>query len=403
MGLLNWVKRMDPGTGNFEYRGFMLDSRRCDAREALNTNAGPSLETGFIMKNYRRPAIPRNRLAVRPIVAAVAAGLTIGLAGCGGGGANNSSAPANTGNADAASASASATLDSATRIAAAQQTATQNAQCQAVSPFYFEIGDRNGAIGSASIGGNTYTATTQMNIASASKWLFGAYVSEVRGGMLSASDVQATRMQSGYVSMNPLCLPFETVASCFAARSNDTYSPSSLGLFHYNEAHFQKWGADNGLGSKTASQLVSEYHAVLGNEIPLTFNVPLLASGAIMSADGYATFLRKILNGQLRIASLLGSAKTCTLPGACATAEYSPGTEAWNYSVGHWVEDDPITGDGTFSSAGGYGFYPWIDSSKTYYGILAREDTNLSGGGNGFASAKCGRNIRKAFMTGVVQ
>ena len=69
--------------------------------------------------------------------------------------------------------------------------------------------------------------------------------------------------------------------------------------------------------------------------------------------------------------------------------------------MGHWVEDDPVTGDGTFSSAGAFGFYPWIDATKTYYGILAREDT--SGGGNGFPSAECGRNIRKAFVTGVAQ
>ncbi len=293
------------------------------------------------------------------------------------------------------------TPDTATRIAAAQQTATQNAQCQAVSPFYYEVGDKTGAIASGSIGGNTYTAGTQMNIASASKWLFGAYVAEVRAGALSVSDVRATHMQSGYVSMGSFCLAAETVASCFAARSNDAYTPASLDRFHYNSGHFQKWGADNGLASMTGPQVASEYRAVLGNDIAVTFIGPLLAGGAIMSADGYAIFLRKILNGQLQIATLLGSGKTCTLPGACPTADYSPAPDAWNYSVGHWVEDDPVTGDGTFSSAGAFGFYPWIDTTKTYYGIVARED--VGGGGGGFPSAQCGRNIRKAFVTGVVQ
>jgi len=289
--------------------------------------------------------------------------------------------------------------DTATRISAAQQTATLNAQCQAISPFYFEIGDNIGAIASASIGSNIYTASTPMNIASASKWLFGAYVAEVRAGMLTTADVQATHMQSGYVSMGSVCGANMTVASCFAFAANDTYTPSSLGRFHYDSGHFQKWGVDNGMASMTGPQVASQYQTVLGNDIPVTFNGPLLAGGAIMSADGYAIFLRKILNDQLRIARLLGDQKTCTLPGVCATADYSPAPEAWNYSVGHWVEDDPLTGDGTFSSAGAFGFYPWIDSTKTYYGIVARVDT----AGSGAASVDCGRNIRQAFVTGVAQ
>jgi hypothetical protein len=189
-----------------------------------------------------------------------------------------------------------------------------------------------------------------------------------------------------------------TVSSCFAALSNSTYTAASLGIFHYDSGHFQKWGVDNGLGNMTGPQVASEYQRVLGSDIPVTFNGPLLAGGAIMSAQGYAVFLRKILNNQLQIANLLGDQKTCTLPGVCATAEYSPITLAWDYSIGHWVEDDP-TGDGSFSSAGSFGFYPWIDSSKTWYGIVARMDQS----GSGFASYECGGNIRKAFVTGIAQ
>lgn len=290
-------------------------------------------------------------------------------------------------------------LDTATRVAAARQTATSNAQCQAISPFYFEIGDKTGAIASASIGASTYTASTQMNIASASKWLFGAYVAEVRAGALTTADIQATQMLSGYVSMGSACGANMTVASCFSFSSNNRYTPSSLGRYHYDSGHFQKWGVDNGMASMTGPQVASAYQSLLGSDIPVTFNGPLLAGGAIMSADGYAIFLRKILNGQLRIANLLGSQKTCTLPGACASADYSPVSKEWNYSIGHWVEDDPLTGDGTYSSTGAFGFYPWINSTKTHYGIVAREDAP----GSGDASADCGRHLRKAFATGVVQ
>jgi hypothetical protein len=315
--------------------------------------------------------------------------LTAGLATACGGGSSGDSTPG------------AGAPDMATRILATQQTATLNAQCQAISPFYFEIGDKTGAIAGASIGGSTYTANTQMNIASGSKWLFGAYVAEVRAGVFTAADVQATHMQSGYVSMGSVCGANMTVSSCFTFSSNDTYTPASLGRFHYDSGHFQKWGVDdNDMASMTGPQVASAYQAVLGSDIPVTFNSPLLAGGAIISADGYAIFLRKILKSQLRIASLLGDQSTCTLPSACATAEYSPIPEAWKYSAGHWIEDDPTTGDGTFSSPGAFGFYPWIDTTKTYYGVLAREDT---GGGAAFPSVECGRNIRKAFMTGVTQ
>jgi hypothetical protein len=290
--------------------------------------------------------------------------------------------------------------DQATRIAAAQQTAANNANCTAVSPFYYELGDKNGAILSGSIGA-TYTAATQMNIASASKWLFGAYVAEVRGGVLSTDDTRATHMLSGYASMGSACGAGATVASCFAFGGNDTYTAAKLDRYNYDSGHFQKWGVDNGMATMTGADVANAYQTTLG--ITSTFNGPLLAGGAIMSAADYAVFLRRILNNQLRITSLLGDRKTCTQPGAaCPTADYSPITaEAWNYSVGHWVEDDPAVGDGAFSSAGAFGFYPWIDSTKTWYGILARED--MTGTNRGYASAQCGRLIRKAYVTGTAQ
>ena len=91
----------------------------------------------------------------------------------------------------------------------------------------------------------------------------------------------------------------------------------------------------------------------------------------------------------------------CTNLATCTSAVSTPvpSTESWHYSLGHWVEDDPAVGDGAFSSAGAFGFYPWVDASKTYYGVLARED--LLGTGMGVESARCGRLIRKAWMTGV--
>ena len=83
-------------------------------------------------------------------------------------------------------------------------------------------------------------------------------------------------------------------------------------------------------------------------------------------------------------------------------ALYSPVTIAgdFHYSLGHWVEDDPLAGDGAFSSAGAFGFYPWIDATRAFYGILARHDLT---GDAGNKSVLCGSLIRKAWVSGVAQ
>lgn len=324
------------------------------------------------------------------------------LAACGGGGGGSSSTdgPPASGSPDGGGTSSASDPAAELRMAAARDTANQNALCRAVSPFYYEIGDRNGVLASGTLGGTRYTANTMMPIASASKWLFGAYVAEVKAGQLDQSDVRATHMLSGYASMSNACGTGSTVASCFAASGNDAYTPAKLDRYNYDSGHFQKWAVDHGMGAMTGDDVAEAYQSRLG--ITTRFNGPLLAGGAITTPASYTAFLRRVLNRQLRIADLLGSAPTCTQPASCPTADYSPLTaEAWHYSVGHWVEDDPQTGDGSFSSAGAFGFYPWIDRSRSWYGVLARADT--SGDNQGYASAQCGRLIRKAWLSGVVQ
>lgn len=292
------------------------------------------------------------------------------------------------------------TPDYSTQVAAVRQTVAQSPQCQSISPFYYEIGNATAAITGASVGGS-YSATSAMNIASSTKWLFGAYVAQIRAGALTPSDLRATRMQLGYVSMGALaCDATMTVQSCFDTPPNNTYTAARLDRFNYGGGHFQKWSVDNGLGPLTSAALASEFRNKLGDDIGLQFGPPQPAGGGIASASDYAVFLRKILSGQLHIAALLGAQKVCTLPGVCATADDSPIAENWSYSIGHWVEDAPDTGDGAFSSAGAFGFYPWIDASKTYYGVIARAAVT---NGAARASAQCGRKLRQAFATGEAQ
>jgi hypothetical protein len=255
-----------------------------------------------------------------------------------------------------------------------------------------------------------------MSIASASKWLYSAYAVQTLGGVAkldSALDIPFLNFTSGYSQFgNGDCsdntagnINTETVQVCLN-NNNSTQDPSTVGKFYYDSGHMEYHAANRtGLGNDDNVHLQS---TVLDQDFdggnsaadPYEYTQPLLAGGVYTDANSYAVFLRNILSGKLLMRDALGTSKVCTNPSTCTTAVYSPITvESWNYSIGHWVEDDPKVGDHAFSSAGAYGFYPWIDSSKTYYGIIAREVQSQNF--EGYQSAECGRLIRQAWMTGV--
>ena len=294
---------------------------------------------------------------------------------------------------------------------AAMQAATQSAACTAIAPFYWEIGDASGPIVSGSTGTGTIKATTPLNIASASKLWWGAYVVQRNASDLSQIDRAAMEMQSGRTSFST-CTGAATVDDCCAkaglgsGTTNCEVNAADVGYFYYSGGHFEGYAHDLGLGSDNDAALAAAYTSVLGADLAPAFTQPQPAGGMKMSAADYALFLRKILSGGLAIHDHLGGEAVCTLPGTCAMAHYSPSPLAWHYSYGHWIEDEPTTGDGAFSSPGKFGFYPWIDATKHYYGIVAREDLTS---GNGtiadapyYKSVLCGRAIRTAFFTGVM-
>jgi hypothetical protein len=312
------------------------------------------------------------------------------------------------------SASSVSSISNQARVDAATSTAQNNSFCTAIQPFYWELGDKTQALASGSVGGNTYQANTLMNIASASKWIFGAYVVQARSGVLSASDINALTMRSGYTNFSETsCIRLlqvtqdaETVDQCLQSTGanggqNGDYSAQDLNHFYYNGGHFQKLASTLGMGALNNSGLQTQVQSLLGSDFQFTYFLPQLAGGVNTSAANYAIFLRKILNNQLLIAGMLGQNVVCTNITSCPPAAYTPmpSTESWGYSLGHWVENDPTFGDGAFSSAGAFGFYPWIDSTKTLYGVLARK----AAAGNGYESAACGRLIRKAWVMGVAQ
>lgn len=293
----------------------------------------------------------------------------------------------------------------AERTAAATATAQNDTNpCAPIRPFYWEVGDasQRKASGATQAGANTaaYDSATLMNIASASKWLYGSYVVQRRNALLNDSDIQFLNFRSGYTNFS-ICLQGQTVDGCLGYRNNGVHSDATDGKFYYDGGHMQKHASLLGLGPLNNAGLAAEVQSQLGSDIDIRYNQPQLAGGVVSNADNYARFLRKLLTGDLQMKSVLGTHAVCTNPSTCGTdqalATPVPLSESWHYSIGHWVEDDPLVGDGAFSSPGAFGFYPWIDASKTWYGVIARMDTAE---GSGMASAQCGRLIRKAWITG---
>ena len=174
------------------------------------------------------------------------------------------------------------------------------------------------------------------------------------------------------------------------------------------------------------------------NTFTFAYTFPDLAGGVHTNAANYASILQSVLNSKSVAGSMyhdLGQNPICTWQSSLmqqnpnlytipnnlkseplwfqnSSASNCPAVgspinyEALHYSYNHWVEDDPENGDGTFSSPGKAGFYPWIDRTKSYYGLVARYDgsgaqstSENSQIGQGWNSLLCGRQIRAAFMT----
>lgn len=328
-------------------------------------------------------------LSLRPLSAAGLVLAVSTLAACGGGGGSTSAAPPPP---DAAA-------------AAATSTAQNNAECVAIRPFYWEIGNASGVVVSGAQG-STYNADSVVSIASASKWLYASYVVQKRNGVLSNEDIRYLHFYSGYTTFAG-CAAGDSVASCLndpgtgPGTTNGTLVTANIDKFYYGGGHLQKHASlDATLAGLGNAGLAAEVAAGLGGNLTLAYSEPQLAGGARMSAAEYGKFLRRVLAGNLLMRNALGSHAVCTNMRQCPNSLNSPSPpgEQWNYSMGHWVEDTTNVSDGAFSSPGAFGFYPWIDKTKTLYGIVARRDDS-----GALDSMACGRLIRRAYVTATAQ
>lgn len=326
-----------------------------------------------------------------------------------------------------------------TSVAAASNTAADNALCTAERPFYWEIGNSTSTLAFGSVGTPAVTATTKMLIASASKWVIAMYAVQLRGGVssLTTNDINSLSQIDGYTNAPDSC-GTTTITQCAAVTNaagnnftgcgagqlysyQNTSCPSGTGdqfHFSYNGWHFNNWaitygGFSGAAGTQTA--LASTVFGLINPGSNFTYTQPQTAGGLRGAPADYAALLRLVLSNTLLMNGALGTHSVCTRPGANYTGQtvngsagpsscpstYAPITEKWQYSIGHWVETDPSTdGDGAFSSPGAFGFYPWVNAAKTYYGVVVPAPANNNSGSD---SVKCGRLIRHAWDTGVEQ
>ena len=309
-------------------------------------------------------------------------------------------------------------------VTAVTQTAGNDARCTAIQPFYWEIGNRDAALASGSStqdGGTPVRADTVFPIASASKWIYGIYVVQQRGGAanLTANDVGFLNFTSGYTYMDSstssavctappsgpdsinhcLTLPSSTPGKTYAS-----HNPGTDGLFYYNPGHQENHAGQlqPEINDLDAAQLGAAIVEGIGvNGVTLRYNQPLLPGGVIASANDYAQILRAIVGGRLGMRDALGTHAVCAWIGPGCDAVRSPAlTVQWHYSISHWVEDDPASGDGAFSSPGAFGFYPWIEAGKQYYGVISRFARSSDELQAGLASSRCGNALRAAWETG---
>jgi hypothetical protein len=308
--------------------------------------------------------------------------------------------------------------------AAATATAQDNALCTGIEPYYWEIGDASGPLLSASQGvdahGEPVTANTSMDVASSAKWLYGIYLVQVRGGAarLTPTDVDFLHMTSGYTNMGggdhpagtcPSSDSPDTVNTCLTLLNPvddlpyDYQDPATIGIFDYDGGHIQVHGGRySPIGNVVSSKLGAAISAKLGPGVKIIYSQPLLPGGVYTTPSQFGLVLSHIVSGYLYMNEALGTFPVCTQASDTCTALNSPIPEGWHYSIAHWVEDDPkYHGDGAFSAPGGQGFYPWVETSKNYYGLIGRATTGPNK--QGFQSVQCGRLIRRAWDTGVEQ
>jgi hypothetical protein len=290
---------------------------------------------------------------------------------------------------------------------AAVDTANGSPDCTSLGDFYWEIGNSTAKLFSLKRG-SSVSETTELLLASASKWLYAsAYVQSKGYENLSADEKKQLNFTSGYLEgPNTNCGDAgTTVSECYGpGYKNVSYRRLQDGAFFYDGGHMQRL-ATGDIGERTGTgvaSVVDWLNGQLGTSLPEANGTVAVAGGFRGSAAQYRVFLRKLLGNQYAMSVRLNADAVPAYPGSPGVT-YTPWTAGQaDYGLGHWLERERVNEVWTvtgYSSPGRFGFYPWVSAGKRQYMLLAR--ARLTGsGGEGELSRVCAHRIRRAYMLG---
>ena len=269
--------------------------------------------------------------------------------------------------------------------------------CVKFDSFIWEVGDTEKVITrDFSLKGAPPSEKALVPLHEVSAFIFATYAAQMTQGNFTPAQINDLTMRSGYTApMSQNCRAATSFGSCFR---NMSETRGAEGTFFYGPAPLKKMAVDMGLGTFRDGDLRDEYSSALG--APAThfqFETTRILDGLRMSPNNLSRFIRHLLSGNLKMNDMLGQHAVCLDPSQCqAPVTYAPAPRNRDYSLGHWVEKNPATGETeAFSMAGKSGIYVWISGDRKYYGYMIPRDDGINRSMDGIA---CGRAMMRTVM-----
>ena len=253
-------------------------------------------------------------------------------------------------------------------------------------------------------------ADTVYPIASASKWLTSATILQlVEQGVMSLDDQPQDYLgfwtddtndarsritlemllsfTAGFhvAPLDPNCTGDEqlTVQSCAEVIYNTGVDAEPGTTFYYGPAHMQVAAAMAEVATGQVWRDVVELTVALPLNLANTGfegDNPKASGGASSTAAEYAEFVAAQLRGDLLTAGLsqLTDQRTASLTVMSRPSAVEGASRDWQYGLGVWREcgraqwDAECEATTVVSSAGAFGWYPWLDLDQGYFAVLAR-------------------------------
>lgn len=197
-------------------------------------------------------------------------------------------------------------------------------------------------------------------------------------------------MTAGFRS-EPLCEfnPLTTMEACVREMYANHFFDAPGTVFNYNSSHMQVAGLM--AQAATGESIVALFRRLIGEPLGMQETTNFwraselnswMAGGGNASPRDYARFLQAIMAGELVAETRSLMFTDYTDDPVRITASPVAALTEWHYGLGAWKECTATTWPETcnaeqvWSSAGGLGWYPWIDFEHGYYGVLARQAFN---------------------------